>query len=210
MQASVAAICGSVVAAHGDLEHRLKSCGTRASLFHGLWDFSGSRIEPVSPALAGRFFTTEPPGKPKKEIFKQGMGRREMWKHEGLVCIYVLVHPTHPVPKTLASCVPKGTESVPKIYNSHVVCIWTKCLRFQNVTLLCILTTEWKNWGMEHVAPPGFLSLSCWHFELENSFWGCWCMHCQMFCSISGLHALDVSSNPAVTTKNVPSGHNHP
>ena len=53
----------------------------------GLWDFSGSGIEPVSPALAGRFFTTEPPGKPKKYIFKQGMGRREIQKHEGLVCI---------------------------------------------------------------------------------------------------------------------------
>ena len=30
----------------------------------GMWDPSGSGIEPVSPALAGGFFTTEPPGKP--------------------------------------------------------------------------------------------------------------------------------------------------
>ena len=30
----------------------------------GMWDLPGSGIEPVSPALAGRFFTTEPPGKP--------------------------------------------------------------------------------------------------------------------------------------------------
>ena len=29
-----------------------------------MWDLPGSAIEPVSPALAGRFFTTEPPGKP--------------------------------------------------------------------------------------------------------------------------------------------------
>ena len=28
-----------------------------------MWDFPGPEIEPVSPALAGRFFTTEPPGK---------------------------------------------------------------------------------------------------------------------------------------------------
>ena len=29
-----------------------------------MWDHSGPGIKPVSPALAGRFFTTEPPGKP--------------------------------------------------------------------------------------------------------------------------------------------------
>ena len=28
-----------------------------------MWDLPRSRIEPVSPALADRFFTTEPPGK---------------------------------------------------------------------------------------------------------------------------------------------------
>ena len=31
----------------------------------GTWDLPGSGIEPVSPTLAGGFFTTEPPGKPK-------------------------------------------------------------------------------------------------------------------------------------------------
>ena len=29
------------------------------------WDLPRSGIKPVSPALAGTFFTTEPPGKPK-------------------------------------------------------------------------------------------------------------------------------------------------
>ena len=28
-----------------------------------MWDLPGPRIEPVSPALAGRFLTTVPPGK---------------------------------------------------------------------------------------------------------------------------------------------------
>ena len=35
-------------------------------------DLSDPGIEPVSPALAGRFFTTEPPGKPNGV----GMGKR--------------------------------------------------------------------------------------------------------------------------------------
>ena len=29
-----------------------------------MWDLPRSGIEPMSPALAGRFFATEPPGKP--------------------------------------------------------------------------------------------------------------------------------------------------
>ena len=29
-----------------------------------MWDLPGPGIEPVSPALAGGFFTSEPPGKP--------------------------------------------------------------------------------------------------------------------------------------------------
>ena len=33
-----------------------------------MWDLTGSGVNPVSPALAGRFFTTGPPGK-SKDIF---------------------------------------------------------------------------------------------------------------------------------------------
>ena len=39
-------------------------------LFPSPGDFSDRGIKPVSPALAGRFFTTEPPGKPCVCIFK--------------------------------------------------------------------------------------------------------------------------------------------
>ena len=45
-------------------EHKLSSCGTQAELLHGMWDLSESGVEPVSPALARGFFTTEPPEKP--------------------------------------------------------------------------------------------------------------------------------------------------
>ena len=54
-------ICGSQA-----LECRLSSCGTRAQLLRGMWDLPGPGLEPVSPALAGRFLTTAPPGKPQK------------------------------------------------------------------------------------------------------------------------------------------------
>ena len=50
------------------LGHTLNSCGTLAQLLCGTWDLPGLGIEPMSPALAGRFFTTEPPGKPPKHL----------------------------------------------------------------------------------------------------------------------------------------------
>ena len=60
----------SVVVAHGlsshgsrALDHRLRCCGPRAQLLHSMWDPHGPGTEPL---LAGRFFTTGPPGKSSK------------------------------------------------------------------------------------------------------------------------------------------------
>ena len=52
------------------LEHRLSSCGARASPLRGMWDLPRPGLEPVSPALAGRFSTTAPLGKPHASVFK--------------------------------------------------------------------------------------------------------------------------------------------
>ena len=41
---------------------RLSSCGSRAQLLRSMWDLPRPGLEPVSPALAGRFSTTAPPG----------------------------------------------------------------------------------------------------------------------------------------------------
>ena len=50
-------VCGLVTAvAPLVAEHRLNSCGTR--------DLPGSGVKLTSPAMAGGFFTTEPPGEP--------------------------------------------------------------------------------------------------------------------------------------------------
>ena len=51
------------------LEHRFSSCGARAQVLRGMWDLSRPGLEPVSPALAGRFLTTAPPGKPGYQLF---------------------------------------------------------------------------------------------------------------------------------------------
>ena len=59
------AVVASLVA-----EHRLSNCGTLASLLRGMWDSPGSRVEPMSPALTGRFFTSMSSWKPKVQLLK--------------------------------------------------------------------------------------------------------------------------------------------
>ena len=44
------------------LEHRLSRWGTQAQLLHDMWNLPRSGIKPLSSALAGGLFTTEPPG----------------------------------------------------------------------------------------------------------------------------------------------------
>ena len=57
-------IAASLVAEQRLQTLRLSSCGSRTQLLRGMWDLPRPGLEPVSPALAGRFSTTAPPGKP--------------------------------------------------------------------------------------------------------------------------------------------------
>ena len=60
----------SLAAEHRLQTHGLSSCGSRAQLLRGMWDPPRPGLEPVSPALAGGFSTTAPPGKPSSLSFK--------------------------------------------------------------------------------------------------------------------------------------------
>ena len=57
-------IAASLVAEHRPQMRRLSSCGSWAQLLRGMWDLPRPGLEPASPALAGRFSATAPPGKP--------------------------------------------------------------------------------------------------------------------------------------------------
>ena len=57
-------IAASPVAEHRLQTRRLSSCGSWAQLLRGMRGLPRPGLEPVSPALAGRFSTTAPPGKP--------------------------------------------------------------------------------------------------------------------------------------------------
>ena len=62
-------IVASLVAEHRLQTRRLSNCGSWAQPLRGMWDLLRPGLEPVSPALAGRFSTTAPPGKPLLCLF---------------------------------------------------------------------------------------------------------------------------------------------
>ena len=57
-------IAASLVAEQRLQTRRPSSCGAQAQVLCGMWDLPRPGLEPVSPALAGRFSTTAPAGKP--------------------------------------------------------------------------------------------------------------------------------------------------
>ena len=62
-------VAASLAAEHRLQMRRLSNCGSRAQLLRGMWDLPRPGLEPVSPASAGRFSTTAPPGKPQDCLF---------------------------------------------------------------------------------------------------------------------------------------------
>ena len=64
-------IAASLVVEHRLQTRRLSNCGSRAPLLHGMWDLPGPGLEPVSAAMAGRFSTTVPPGKPHPLLLRK-------------------------------------------------------------------------------------------------------------------------------------------
>ena len=80
-----------LIAVHGPLtiaaspvvEHRLQTrrpsnCGSRAQPLRGTWDPPRPGLEPVSPASAGRFSTTAPPGKPLNPFWVNSYVQRKI------------------------------------------------------------------------------------------------------------------------------------
>ena len=71
-------IAASLAAEHRLQTRRLSNCGSRAQSLRGIWDLPRPGLEPVSPALAGRFSTTAPPGKPYMGVLIESMEMKKM------------------------------------------------------------------------------------------------------------------------------------
>ena len=85
---SVVAMYGLSSCSSQALEHRICNC-IQAQLPHGMWDLSGSGIEPVSPALAGRFFPLSHKGSLNFLIFYS----RTRLLYQSLSCVRLFATP---------------------------------------------------------------------------------------------------------------------
>ena len=71
--------------------HSLSSCDTQAYLSLGLWVLPGPGIEPLPSALAGGFFTTEPPGSPRSYSLVHFSSIAQKYQESKLTCILTSV-----------------------------------------------------------------------------------------------------------------------
>ena len=90
-------VTASLVAEHRLQTRRLSNCGSRAQLLRGMWDLPRPGLEPVFPALAGRFSTNVPPRKPKPFGFKHTLKRWSFW----FPSLWTV---THVLPRSSWSC----------------------------------------------------------------------------------------------------------
>ena len=78
LQSTVSRLHGLSSCGYQALEYRLNSCSAQTQVLRSMWDLPRSGIEPMSPALAGGFFTFEPPGKPPK-AYLLGQGKLTLY-----------------------------------------------------------------------------------------------------------------------------------
>ena len=84
-------IAASPAAEHRLQTRRLSNCGSRAEPPRGMWDPPRPGLEPACPALAGRFSTTAPPGKPPWYTFEWSFRRMTGFDLQNLLIVYILV-----------------------------------------------------------------------------------------------------------------------
>ena len=83
-------VVASLVVEHRLQTHRLSNCGTWAQSLRGVWDLPRPGLKPMSPALAGRFSTTAPPGKPNNYLLNISLSHyfsfTRLWNFQLGVC----------------------------------------------------------------------------------------------------------------------------
>ena len=91
-------VVASLVAEHRLQTRRLSNHGSRAQPLRGMWDLPRPGLEPVCPALTGRFSTAAPPGKPSRGVFNKLLlylfcktGSRISASHQPLLILWVMV-----------------------------------------------------------------------------------------------------------------------
>ena len=123
-------IAASPVAEHGLQTRRLSSRGTRAQLLRGMWDLPRPGLEPVSPALAGRFSTTAPPGKPLLLSFMSCLNEQlkcpSQMNIDGVVYMYHGIFLSHKKEWNIAIC--SNTDG-PRDFHSK----WSKADRERQI-----------------------------------------------------------------------------
>ena len=128
------------------LQHRLSSCGARAYLLHSMWDLPRPGIEPMSPALVGKFFTNQHQGSPHL-LLSHVNGKHWTW------CC-----PHSPNFKFSDSPLKAGCLPHPVFFSLQIYFYWkaTRCLHL-----------------LDFKSQYVYFGETCLHFLVQKSFTNC-------------------------------------
>ena len=121
-------VAASLVAEHRLQTRRLSNCGSRVQLLRGMWDPPRPGLEPMSPALAGRFSTTAPPGKPlepililiRKDRIELSLSFSALWGYSEKMAIYKARRVSSPDTKDAPW---SWTFQPPEVWKTNVCCL---------------------------------------------------------------------------------------
>ena len=145
-------------------------CGTWAQLLCSMWDIPIPGAEPMSPALAGRFLTTGPPGKlhqPALSSLLNPPGLKPMVQH------YI-----HTLPCTLNSF----ALSPILAWVLPLLCVFTKTLKYGERKILPDILNSWLlNLAsffskIDAIRRFSHLSTQCLRFVMRASYIGTLCL----------------------------------
>ena len=99
-----------------------------------MWDLPGPGLEPVSPALAGRFLTTVLPGKPPNLLFNVILSK------EKFKCKVISIVPFHLYHSSLYCSGPVLNAAI-RAFNSYVESPSLRSLYHALYTPVCVILT---------------------------------------------------------------------
>ena len=111
-----------------------------------MWDLPRPGLEPMSPALAGRFSTTAPPGKPQiKDLKKQNEVQQEVLDDVQKKLMNLLSNTEGKVDKSLMRNLFLGYFQTPKQHRHEVLQIMGNILgiRKEEIDLVLIRARRW-------------------------------------------------------------------
>ena len=131
----------------------------------GMWDLPGPGLEPASPALAGGFLTTAPPGKPHP-LLSNHKNIPMRWKSKlfTLSAKPYVIWPLDTSPFIYYSVQAGFSSNIPGLFLSRALCT------FYSLCLECSVPSSFHSWSQLKCHLLREVAFVCHYLKLSRSF----------------------------------------